>query len=621
MAKSREHFALDWIKGELLETLNDARQALEAYVESDRDQTRMRACLTGLHQVHGTLVMLELAGVTLLADHLEQLAQKMLTGSVEDESAASQALMQGILELPGHLEEIQAGSADSPKNVARLVNEIRAHLGQPPVDLGGRVSSIARDAPESALSRFENIDGAEKTRKIRAAYQQVLLSILKGEDVAGSVSMLGKVAQGLQRVCKDTPHELQWQAFGEFVASLAAHQGPLDSGSVKLLRRVDSEIRLLGQKGIGSLKEPVSVDLIEQLLEAAAERKHRSEITERIRGELEGSEAEEQAVTPTGRQALSSAAAALREELLLVKDQLDLIVRSGRQSVDQLVNLVAPLKQIGSTLSLLGFESSKTIVADQIDTLNQFGEGGEVDQGALMSIASALLQVDENLASFAQGGKNEAEKIVDEAERAVTVEARQGLDQIKQDIVDFISSEWDPRHLKETPGRIAGICGALDMIPLARASRLLASCGHYIASTLSEGQKGGWQEMDLFADAISGIDYYLERIGEETSFGVDDVLDLVERSLTELGVDLSAPLPRLAPAAEAADADEVIAAEPAREPIVEPAAASAELTDSMPGDIEEEEEEEPKLEMDDDPGFDLDSTGFEDLGAVAATPA
>ncbi|MGD8832381.1 MAG: Hpt domain-containing protein, partial [Pseudomonadales bacterium] len=117
MAKSREHFALDWIKGELLETLNGAREALEAFVESDRDETRMRACLTGLHQVHGTLVMLELAGVTLLADHLEQLAQKMLTADVVDEHAAAQVLMQGILELPGHLEEIQAGGSDSVRVV------------------------------------------------------------------------------------------------------------------------------------------------------------------------------------------------------------------------------------------------------------------------------------------------------------------------------------------------------------------------------------------------------------------------------------------------------------------------------------------------------------------------
>ena len=214
MANSREHFALDWIKGELLETLNDARQALEAFVESDRDETRMRACLTGLHQVHGTLVMLELSGVTLLADHLEQLAQKMLGAEVEDEPGASQVLMQGILELPGHLEEIQAGVPDSTRGVADLINEIRAHLGEAPLAFDSDVTSIARGASAESLDRFEEIDGAEKTRKIRAAYQQVLLSILKGEAIAGSVPMLGKVAKSLQKVCQGTPHEQQWQAFG-----------------------------------------------------------------------------------------------------------------------------------------------------------------------------------------------------------------------------------------------------------------------------------------------------------------------------------------------------------------------------------------------------------------------
>ena len=228
--------------------------------------------------------------------------------------------------------------------------------------------------------------------------------------------------------------------------------------------------------------------------------------------------------------------AALREELLLVKDQLDLIVRAGGDSNEQLSNLIAPLKQIGSTLSLLGFESSKSIVNDQVDILNEAQDGAELEQSSLISIASALVQVDENLASFSQGGKDEAELIFDSAQKAVTVEARQGLDQVKQDVVDFISSEWDPRHLAETAARISSICGALDIVPLTRASSLLASCGRYVESALSGGHTPTWQEMDLFADAISGIDYYLERIGETSSFGVEDVLDLVARSLEGLEV-------------------------------------------------------------------------------------
>ncbi|MEM8767649.1 MAG: Hpt domain-containing protein, partial [Pseudomonadota bacterium] len=641
MAKSREHFALDWIKGELLETLNGARQALEAFVESDRDETRMRACLTGLHQVHGTLVMLELAGVTLLADHLEQLAQKMLSGGaagVDDEAAASQLLMQGILELPGHLEAIQSGGRDDPRAVARLVNEIREQLGEAPLELGAEVASIARNASEASLSRFQDIDGAEKTRKIRAAYQQVLLSILKGDDVSGSVDMLSKVARSLQRVCAGTPHEQQWEAFGEFVASLAGHTGALSGVSVKLLRRIDSEIRTLGQNGIQSLKEPVSLELVAQLLDAAAERDHQSEVTARLREELAGADEDEGAVSPSGRQALSSAAAALREELLLVKDQLDLIVRAGGDNREGLLDLIAPLKQIGSTLSLLGFESSKSIVADQIDTLNDLGEGAALDQSTLIGIASALVQVDENLASFAQGGKNEAELIVDSAQKAVTVEARQGLDQVKQDVVDFISSEWDPRHLSETPNRITEICGALDMIPLSRASSLLSRCGQYVAASLAQGHTPSWEEMDQFADAVSGLDYYLERIGEASGFAVDDVLDLVERSLDALpmadAAAVATPLPEpagaddaspsaaeMAPAGVDAEPDTGLDTGTDTEAL---AGADAVLGDTPPVDLPsdiDEEEEEPKLEMDDDPGFDLSGTDFDDFGAAASTPA
>ncbi len=666
MAKSREHFALDWIKGELLETLNDARQALEAFVESDRDETRMRACLTGLHQVHGTLVMLELTGVTLLADHLEQLAQKMLSGGsgavggVDDEAAASQLLMQGILELPGHLEEIQSGGRDDARSVGRLVNEIREQLGEAPLDLGAEVASIARNASEASLSRFQDIDGAEKTRKIRAAYQQVLLSILKGDDVSGSVEMLSKVARSLQRVCAGTPHEQQWEAFGEFVASLAGHTGALSGGSVKLLRRIDSEIRTLGQHGIQSLKEPVSLELVGQLLDAAAERDHQSEVTVRLREELAEADEDEGAVSPSGRQALSSAAAALREELLLVKDQLDLIVRAGGDNRDGLLDLIAPLKQIGSTLSLLGFESSKSIVADQVDTLNELGEGAAFDQSTLLSIASALVQVDENLASFAQGGKNEAELIVDSAQKAVTVEARQGLDQVKQDIVDFISSEWDPRHLGETPGRITEICGALDMIPLTRASALLSRCSHYVAASLTQGHTPSWEEMDQFADAVSGLDYYLERIGEASGFAVDDVLDLVERSLDALPMadvalaegqeqTVTETVEALATGSEVADAEPPQAGDAAEETgaavdVPEPAtrddlAADAAVAEGnaespaeteavlgdpppvdLPGEIAEEEEE-PKLEMDDDPGFDLSGADFDDFGPSSSTAA
>ena len=59
MSNQHDYVALDWVKDEIVETLKQARQALEAFVENPDDATRMRFCLTHIHQVHGTLQMVE----------------------------------------------------------------------------------------------------------------------------------------------------------------------------------------------------------------------------------------------------------------------------------------------------------------------------------------------------------------------------------------------------------------------------------------------------------------------------------------------------------------------------------------------------------------------------------
>ena len=42
MGEQRNYAALDWVVGEIGETLKEARQALEAFVEDPRDVSRLR---------------------------------------------------------------------------------------------------------------------------------------------------------------------------------------------------------------------------------------------------------------------------------------------------------------------------------------------------------------------------------------------------------------------------------------------------------------------------------------------------------------------------------------------------------------------------------------------------
>ncbi|HTO58110.1 MAG TPA: Hpt domain-containing protein, partial [Pseudomonadales bacterium] len=541
MTESREHFALDWIKREIDETLKAARAALEAYAESDRDETKMRACLTYLHQVHGTLLMLELTGVTVLTDEMEQLAQALLKGSVPNVDDAQQYLMQGILQLPAFLEEIQKGFPDSRRVVLPLANELRGARGVERFpDPGARAGvPLHATATGDTLKRFDQIDGLEKARRIRAAYQQVLLSILKGEDPRKALGTLTKVAIGLERICEKTPYFTLWRAFSAFVAALSDSDAELTGEVVRLLRRVDAEIKALAQSGAEALTRPLPLDLVKQLVDGAREHGNDSEDIKQL-GEVIEDQPEEDRVSISKREAIHTAAAALREELATVKDALDLFVRGDNRSTESLSQLSAPLKQIGSTLSILGFESSRAVIADQVEAINAAVARGKCDDVLLLGVASALLQVDENLAGIAQQrgglqGTSDGSSLIGEAQVAVLGEARTGLEQVKLAVVDYVSAQWDVNRLADVPSLLSAVRGALAMVPLAKPAEQLGRCARYVGNELMAGKAPDWTELDAFADAISGIDYYLERLCADTAHPSEEILILVERSLTQLG--------------------------------------------------------------------------------------
>ena len=80
MADRRDYVALEWVKGEIDETLKQARYALEAFVETPDDTNRLEFSLSYIHQVFGTLQMVEFFGAALLAEEMEHLNQALIDG-------------------------------------------------------------------------------------------------------------------------------------------------------------------------------------------------------------------------------------------------------------------------------------------------------------------------------------------------------------------------------------------------------------------------------------------------------------------------------------------------------------------------------------------------------------
>ena len=72
-----DYTTLGWIKPELDETLRHARIAIEAFADEPGDSSQMRLCVEYLHQVQGTLRMVELYAPAMVAEEMEQLAQAL----------------------------------------------------------------------------------------------------------------------------------------------------------------------------------------------------------------------------------------------------------------------------------------------------------------------------------------------------------------------------------------------------------------------------------------------------------------------------------------------------------------------------------------------------------------
>lgn len=567
MGDRHDYVALEWVKGEIAETLNQARQALEAFVENREDSTRLSFCLTYVHQVHGTLRMVEFFGATLFAEEMERLVQALLENRVADQDESLQVLMQAILQLPVYLDRVHSTRTDQPLLLLPLLNELRAAQGEPPLpetslfapDLSVPIPALSHES----LARLNTPEFFQLLRKLRQLQQVAMVGLLRGQENTRNLAQLEKVYLKLADLGRESPLEPLWEIAAGVVEGLVSGSVPGGAAVHGLLQQLDRELKRLvseGPQGFNhSAPQELTRDLLFHLAKASFETPRIAELRARFRldqalpGQGAAPAAERQLVGPD-RGAIRSVVAALCEELVRIKDSLDLFVRSDRLNLSELAGLQAPLKQIADTLAVLGFAQPRKAILDQLETVQLLLDGGKAaDDGVLMDIAGALLYVEATLSGIAgmdNDSQNEQSRLpttdVGQIHQLVIREARTGLEQAKDAIIEFIASQWNHEHLAKVPELLTQVRGGLGMIPLQRAAELLEACKRYICERLLEPRAvPDWQHLDTLADAITGVEYYLERLSEDHASQGELILDVAEESLCSLGYPprVTAPQP------------------------------------------------------------------------------
>lgn len=552
---------LSWVKGELDETLKQARQALEAYVDEPTDSSLMRFCATYLHQAQGTLRMVELYGAAMLVEEMERLADALLADTVAQRDEGYSVLMRGMVQLPDYLERVQTGHKDIPIVLLPLLNDLRACRGEKLLTDSALFSpDLTTAMPEAAAGLPAELPLKELRSlalRLRLAFQAALLKWFRDSGNPQHSARLRDVLDRLRATVAagDEPRRLFWVAAG--VAD-AVSDGSLDaSASVKLLfGGVDREIRRFADQGEVGMQVVPPRMLVQNLLYYIAHSTSQVDRVAVIRDtygldsllptdrEVEHAKS---SISGHNRALLDTVSVAIKDDLMRVKESLDIYLRAQQRDPADLLGQVELLDRVRDTLGMLGLGVPRRVVTEQRSVIEEIASGRrEADEGILLDVAGALLYVEASLDDHIErlgatgeegdedGGelpKAEIRKILD----ALMHEAAVNIQQAKHDVIAFIESPWDHERVEQIPRLLEEISGALRMLDLGSAAELMGGIVRFVEVELMRHRRVPTAEqMDSLADALASIEYYLEATREQRG-GRQKILDVTRASLEALG--------------------------------------------------------------------------------------
>ncbi|ETK24597.1 Hpt domain-containing protein [Pseudomonas sp. FH1] len=552
MVDRHDYVALEWVKGDIAETLKQARSALDAYVETT-DAEAISECLACVHQVHGALQMVEFYGAALLAEEIEELALALQAGSVSQRDESIRLLQQALTQLPLYLDRVHSARRDLPLVVLPLLNDLRSAHGESLLSetslFSPQLLTIA-SLPDEALAQRAVPDLKEQLRQWHQLLQQALAGLLREDHGPSNLEDMARVFARLEALCQGAPLLPLWQVTSALVEGMLTGVIANSPALRSLLKASDKQLKRLLAQGIGGINQPAPDELLKSLLFYVAKvtrpTPRMQSLKERygLDEALPDSAVVDARLAGPDRNAMGSVLGALCEELVRVKERLDLFVRSDRQHTSDLDALLAPLRQIADTLAVLGFGQPRKVIIDQLAVVLSLAQGHRAPNDAvLMDVAGALLYVEATLAGMVGTVEPESREEsrlpttdLTQIHQLVIRESCQCLKQAKELVIDCIEADWDRQRLESLPELLSQVRGALAMIPLPRAASLMRGCTDYVDEQLM-GNDAPPSERQLahFADVISSLEYYLERMLQDPDAAGERVLELATQGLAALG--------------------------------------------------------------------------------------
>ncbi len=550
--------SLSVVRDELFATMAQTQQCLEEFLDARDNSALLQEAVSNLQQIKGILVLVELAGAELLAEEARALAMDIPVGASDERNNQLTAINNGLHVLRSYLEQLEAHRVEMPELLLPAINKLRIAGEQSPLPesyfFAARVDARR---PTTSQPMSQSSDNHLLARRLRHMYQVGLLALIRDESPQASLRLMMRALLRLDRLYSGQPSShLYWVA----AAALESHADAkllAKKTRKQLFARVDREIKL-------QFDDPDYVaphGVLKDLLYLVALANTRGEIAEQVRSLTKLPtlpftdmmlDDEYQRLSGPGQHVLSSLATAINEELTSAKDILDLIER-GTASNDVLNNLHSILAKLDKILAMVGLNSASNALKKHLNMVADWGDTATIESDALVALADTLLFVEGKVAGLERGelqAKTSKSEPVDENESfarhqlleariVVNEEAKNGLSLAKRAITSYLESDGDKMHLLNVPSSLNLVRGGLWFLDQHRAAEQVAACAQYIQTQMLEANSmPSEQTLDILADALTSLEYYLEGGMLLQAKENRSVLDLADESLKALALQV-----------------------------------------------------------------------------------
>jgi chemosensory pili system protein ChpA (sensor histidine kinase/response regulator) len=405
---------LTWVRPDLDKHLNQVRTQIEHIASSAHLGDAVENTAEHLLQLRYTFEALMLQGATLVVEEMITVCDELKTFNIRNRKKAYGAMMDAIVVLPSYLDRLQAGHHDLPILLLPVINELRAAYNANIVSEATLFApSLDVPLPELELSTSEHKPAFDEpfpefALRMRREWETALLRWLQQQQDIELLSPLLSVCETLRlRLDRIDLRRLWWIA-SKVIGGLLDDVTDNDMHLRRLFARLHLNLKTLSEDGEQAIETESADALSQALLFHIAQAKEGSESVDQLRERFQLQELVPDrdvlirargAVTGRNRELYTSLGAAVRDELSLVKDALDLELRTGEVVPERRQNSHEALLRLQDTLKMMGLANS----AQSINKLMPAFEASEEpaldsDQQSrkslLMGLAGELIKVE-----------------------------------------------------------------------------------------------------------------------------------------------------------------------------------------------------------------------------------